>query len=121
MMAHCWEGQSSLLPWIRLFTACHLRPSSYATGSFNAYVDTNRNYATWFTESSAGPIIGDVLMSKGRVLGGSIYAQLATGAKWRAHAKALHAKVTKLEATLTTREAHMQEETAQALAQENEL
>ena len=85
---------------------------AYATGSFNAYVDTNRDYATSFTESSTGPIIGDVPVSKGRVLGGSIYAQVTTGAKWRAHAKALHAKATELEATLTTREAHMQEETA---------
>lgn len=31
--------------------------SAYATGSFDAYVDTSRNYAIWFIESSTGPII----------------------------------------------------------------
>ena len=47
---------------------------TYATGSFDAYVDTSRNYSTWFAESSTGPIIGDVPMSGGRVLGGIIRA-----------------------------------------------
>ena len=42
-------------------------------------------------------------------------------AKWRARAKALQARVTELKATLATREVHMQEETARALAQEREV
>ena len=47
---------------------------AYATGSFNAYVDTSRDYATWFAESSTRPIIRDVLVSGGKVLGGIIRA-----------------------------------------------
>ena len=39
-------------------------------GSFDAYVDTIKDYATWFAESSMGPIVGDVPMSGGRVLEG---------------------------------------------------
>ena len=71
------------------------------------YVDTNKDYSTWFVESSARPIIGDVLVRGGRVLGGIICAQVATGAEWKARAKALEARVTKLEALLSVREAHM--------------
>ena len=55
--------------------------SAYVIGSFDAYVDTRRDYATWFAESSAGPIIGDVLMSGGRVLGGIVHAQVASRAE----------------------------------------
>ena len=36
---------------------------------FNAYMDTNRDFSTWFAKSSTRPIIGDVPMSRGRVLG----------------------------------------------------
>ena len=46
-------------------------------------------------------------MSGGKVLGGIIRLQVATGAEWRACAKALQARVRELEATLATREAHM--------------
>ena len=46
--------------------------SAYATGSFDAYMDTSRDYATWFAESSPGLINGDVPVSGGRVLGGII-------------------------------------------------
>lgn len=46
-------------------------------------------------------------MSKGRVLGGIIRAQVATGVKWRACAEASEARVTKLEALLAAREAHI--------------
>jgi len=76
-------------------------------GSFDAYVDTNRVYATWFTDSSAGPIIGDVPISGDRVLGGIICAQATSGAEWRARTEALQARVTDLEATATTREVRM--------------
>ena len=48
--------------------------SAYATGSFNAYMDTSKDYSTWFVESSVRPIIEDVLMSGGRVLGGNVRA-----------------------------------------------
>ena len=47
---------------------------AYVTSSFNAYVDTSRDYATWFIESFMGLIIGDVPVSGGRVLGGIIHA-----------------------------------------------
>ena len=61
---------------------------AYAMGSFDFYLD-NLDYATWFAESSMGPIIGDVLVSGGRVMGGIIRAQVASGAEWKARAKAL--------------------------------
>jgi len=56
---------------------------AYAMGSFDAYMDTNKDYATWFVESSIGPIIGDVPVSGGKVLGGILRAQVASGAEWR--------------------------------------
>jgi len=59
-------------------------------------VDISRDYAAWFTESSTMPIIGDVPVSGGRVLGGVVRAQVASGAEWRLRAKALQARVTKL-------------------------
>ena len=40
------------------------------TSTFDAYVDTSRDYSTWFVESSVGPIIKDVPVNGGRVLGG---------------------------------------------------
>ena len=85
---------------------------AYVTGSFNAYVDMSRDYSTWFVESSARPIIGDVLMSGGRVLGGNVHAQVATRVEWRAHVEASEARVTEFEALLATKEAYMQEEIA---------
>ena len=89
------------------FETVILGDPTYAIGSLDAYVDTNRDYATWFAESSMKPIIGDVPVSGGRMLGGIIHAQVATGAEWRVRAEALQAKVIELEATLATREAHM--------------
>jgi len=80
---------------------------AYVMGSFDAYVDTSRNYGTWLGKSSTRPINGNVLVSGGRVLGGLIRAQVASGVEWRARAEALQAKVTELEATLATREARM--------------
>ena len=74
------------LPLGLSFESVVLDNLAYATGSFNVYVDNNRDYATWFTESSTGPIIGDVLVSEGRVLGGIVHAQVASGAKWRLRA-----------------------------------
>jgi len=105
---------------IPLLLDCHSSPLSwaYVIGSFDAYVDSSRDYATWFAESSAGSIIRDVLVSGGRVLGGIVHAQVASGAKWRARAEALQARVTELKATATTREVHMQEEIVRALARE---
>ena len=52
---------------------------AYVMGSFDAYVDTSKDYGTWFTESSTGPFNGNVLVSGGRVLGGIIRAQVASG------------------------------------------
>ena len=53
------------------------------------------------------PIIKDVPMTRGRVVGGIVRAQVTTGTKWRARAEASEARVIELEALLTTREAHM--------------
>ena len=54
------------------FETMVLGDSAYATSSFNAYVDTSKDYSTWFAESFVRPIIRDVLMSGGRVLGGNV-------------------------------------------------
>ena len=62
---------------------------AYATGFFDAYVDTSVDYATWFVAFSVGPIMGDVLVSGGRVLGGITCAQVASAAKWRSRAETL--------------------------------
>ena len=56
------------------FETMVLGDSAYATSSFNAYVDTSKDYSTWFAESFMRPIIGDVLMSGGKVLGGNVRA-----------------------------------------------
>lgn len=85
------------------FKTMVLGNSTYVTGSFDAYVDTSRYNFTWFAESSMGPIIGDIPVSGGRVLGSIICAQVATMAEWRGHAEALKAKVIELEALLATR------------------
>ena len=79
---------------------------AYVPGTFDTYVDMSRDYSTWFTESSTKPIIGEVPVSGGRVLGGAIHAQVAIGAEWRARAKIVEAKVTEIEALLVAREAH---------------
>ena len=56
------------------FEAIVLDDPKYATGTFDAYVNTSRYYSTWFAESSTGLIIGDVLMSGGRMLEGVVRA-----------------------------------------------
>lgn len=56
------------------FEVVELHNLAYAAGTFDAYMDTSRDYATWLAESSAGPIIGDVPVSGGKVLGGIIRA-----------------------------------------------
>ena len=88
----------------------------YVAGSFNAYVDTSIDYATWFAMSSVGLIMGDVHVSKGKVLGGITRGQVASRAKWRSLAKTLQARVKELETTVAAKEAYMHEEIARALA-----
>ena len=56
------------LPHGLSFKAIVLDDPEYAVGTFNAYVDTSRDYSTWFVESFTGSIIGDVPVSGGRVL-----------------------------------------------------
>ena len=56
------------------FEAVVMGSPDYVTGTFDAYVDTSRDYSTWFTEFSTGPIIGDVPVNGGRVLKGIICA-----------------------------------------------
>lgn len=68
-----------------------------------------------------GPIIEDVPISGGKVLGGIICTQVATGAKWRVLVKIVEARMTEFKALFATREAHMHEEIARALAQEREI
>ena len=94
---------------------------AYATSSFDAYVDTNRDYSTWYAKSSMGPIISNVRVSGGRVLKGIIRAQVSIRVKWKACVEASKARMTKLEALLTAREAHMPEETTWTLAREREI
>ena len=103
------------------FEAMVLDDPDYAMGAFDAHVDTSKDYSTWFIESFTRLIIGDVLMSGGRVLGGAIRAQVATRAEWRARVKTTEAKVTELDALFAIREVHMQEETTRALAREWEI
>ena len=93
---------------------------NYVTGSFDPYVDTSIDYATRFAASSTRPIMGDIPVSKGRVLGGIARAHVASKAKWRSQAKTLQARVTELETATTSREAHMQKEIARALTRERE-
>ena len=56
-------------PYSLSFEAMVMGDPDYTTGAFNAYVDMSKDYSTCFTESSAGPIIGDIPVSRGRVLG----------------------------------------------------
>ena len=41
------------------FEAMVLGDPDYAMGAFDAYMDTSRDYSTWFAESFVGPIIGE--------------------------------------------------------------
>lgn len=59
------------------FETIVLDDPAYTASSFDAYMDTNRDYATWIAESSTGPIIRDVPVSGDRVLGDIIHAQVA--------------------------------------------
>lgn len=68
-----------------------------------------------------GPIIRDVPLSGGKVLGGAVHAQVATRVERRVCAKIAEAIVVKFEALFTTREVHTQEEIACALAWEKEI
>ena len=103
------------------FKAIVLDDLEYTMGAFDAYVDTSRDYSTWFAKSSVGPIIGDVPVSGGKVLEGVVRTQVAIGIEWRARAKTTEAKAVEFEALFTARKAHMQEEIAWALAREREI
>ena len=94
-----------------LFESIVMDNSAYAMGSFNAYVDTSIDYATWFAASSVRPIMGDIPVNRGKVLGGITRAQVASRAEWRLRAT-LWARVAELEIAVTAREVHMQEKIA---------
>ena len=98
-----------LPPFSLSFETIVLDDLTYTIGSFDAYVDTSRDYATWFTESSTGPIIRDVSMNGGGVVRGIICAQVTSRAEWKVCVEALQTKVIELEATVAVREVHMQE------------
>ena len=68
-----------------------------------------------------GPIIGDIPVSGGRVLGGTVHAQVATRVEWRARAEIAKVRAAEFKALFTTREVHKQEKIAQALAWEREI
>ena len=70
-----------LHPFSFSFNSIVMDNPAYVTSSFDAYVETSRDYATWFTESSMGPFMGDVPVNGGRVLGGIVCAQVASGAE----------------------------------------
>jgi len=76
-----YEVPRDLPPLGLSFESVVLDVPAYMMGSFDAYMDTSRDYATWFAESSTGPIIGDVPISSGRMLGGLIRAQVASRAE----------------------------------------
>ena len=67
-------------PYDLSFETIVLGELAYARGSFDAYVDTNKDYSTWFAKSSTCSIIGYVPVSGGRVLRGIIHPQMAIGA-----------------------------------------
>ena len=71
------------------FESIVLDDPTYAIGSIDAYVDTSMDYATWFVASSTRPIMGDVPVSGGKVLGGITHAQVTSVADWRSRAKTL--------------------------------
>ena len=85
------------------FKSIVLDDLTYVTSSFDTYMDTSKDYAIGFAESSTGPIIGDVLVSGSGVLGGIVHAQVDSKAEWRLRAKALQVRVTELEITTTAR------------------
>ena len=84
-------------------------------------MDTSRDYSTWFAESFARPIIRDVPMNRGRVLGGTVCAQVATGVKWKACAEIAEVRAAEFEALVIARKAHTQKEIAQAFALGGEI
>ena len=49
----------------------------HITCSFNSFVIEDTDYFIWFLQSSAGPIMDDYLMSRGKVLSGMARARLA--------------------------------------------
>ena len=55
------------------------------------------------------------------MLGGVARTQVAIGAKWKARAEIVEARVIEFEVLSTARVAHMQEEIARALAREREI
>lgn len=86
-----YEVPKDLPPHGLSFEAIVLDDLDYTTGASNAYVDTSRDYSTWFVESFVGPIIEDVPVSGGRVLGGVVRAHVATRIEWRVHAEIIEA------------------------------
>ena len=84
----------------------------YAVGAFDAYVDMSRDYSTWFVESSVGPIISDVPVRGGRVLGGVVSTQVATRVEWRGCVETAEARAVEFKALFIAREAHTQKEIA---------
>ena len=108
-----FKGSKNYQPPLSLsFESIVMDDLNYVMGSFDAYVDTRIDYATWFVASYVGPIMGDIPVSGDRVLGGIARAQVASKAKWRLRVETLQAKVTKLETADTTKEARMQKEIA---------
>lgn len=62
---------------------------AYAIGSSKGFLIVATNYATWFLESSARPIIDDCPISGGRVLGGIARTRQVSKAQLRLHVETL--------------------------------
>ena len=76
---------------------------TYAVGSFKGFHTAATNYTTWFLESSAGPIIDDCPVSRGRMLGGIAHAWQASKAQLKLHVETLQAQVGDLESAVVAK------------------
>lgn len=93
----------------------------YAVSSFKGFLIVATDYATWFLESSAKPIIEDCPISGGWLLGGITRAQQVSEAWLRLHVVTLYAWVRDLEGAATARDGYMQEEIASLNSREGAM
>ena len=80
---------------------------AYVIGSFEGFVTSNTDYATWFSESSTRPIINDCPVSGGRIFGGIASTRRASEARLMLHVETLQARVRDLESATATKEGYM--------------
>lgn len=75
-------------PWISYHDMI-LDDPAYVIGSFECFLIAATNYATWFLESFAGPIIDDCPVSGSRVLRVITHTWWASEARLRLHVETL--------------------------------